>query len=122
MGSVARRQIKFSSFLVIRIGFGRKSISGFFRQLISLAADLLRGDRKQVLKVAMNHRLDFLVALDRFDVLKVNEDESQRRQHHGQTKRKDETETSIGFSFRLHCGAEDTPDSAGLCQAQVKIC
>jgi hypothetical protein len=35
----------------------------------------------------MNERLDLFVALDRFDVLKVNEDERQRGQHHGQTER-----------------------------------
>ena len=57
----------------------------------------------------MDQCFDFLVALDRFDVLKVNEDERQCGQHHRQTKRKDEPETRVAFSFGLHCRPENTP-------------
>ena len=75
------------------------------------------------MKVAMDQRFDFLVALDRFDVLKVNKDEGQGGQNHRKTKRKDEPETRVSFSsFGLHGRPENTPDSAGLCQAEVKIC
>ena len=60
----------------------------------------------------MNQRLDLFVALDRFDVLEVNEDERQRRQHHGEAKRQHQPETRVALSFGLHCGPEDTPGQA----------
>jgi hypothetical protein len=64
----------------------------------------------------MNQRFDLFVALDRFDVLEINEDERQCRQNHGQTKREHQPEPSVAFSFGLHFGPEDTPGHAGLCQ------
>ncbi len=70
----------------------------------------------------MNQCFEFFAALDGFDVFKVNVDEGQRRQHHGQTERKNEPETSVDFSSGLHCSAEDTPGHAALCQGEVKIC
>ena len=47
----------------------------------------------------MNKSFNFLVALDRFDVFKVDEDEGQRRQHDGQPERKDEPETDVRLSL-----------------------
>jgi hypothetical protein len=70
----------------------------------------------------MNQRFDLLVALDRFDVLKVNEDERQGGQYYGETEREHQPETRIAVSFGLHRGPEDTPGRPGLCQGQVKYC
>src|SRR5215467_1142448 len=117
-----QEEIELSSFLIVGVSVRRKYGFGVFGQFKSLGTDLLRGVGKQVLKVAMNQCFDFLVALDRFDVLKVNDDERQSRQNNRHAKRQDKAKTSIDFSSGLHCSAEDTPRHAVLCQGEVKIC
>src|SRR5215216_7510884 len=122
-GTFSQQQIELPSFLVVRISFGRKSVTRSIGQFISRPVDLLRGACEQVQEIPMDQGFDFLVALDRFNVLKTSSDEGEGRQNHRKTKRKDQPETGVAFSsFGLHCGAENTPDSAGRCQAQVKIC
>jgi hypothetical protein len=46
-------------------------------------------------------------------VLKINEDQRQSRQYHGEAKRQHQPETRVAVSFGLHCGPEDTPGRAG---------
>ena len=71
----------------------------------------------------MDQCLDLLTSLNRFDVLKTNDDEGEGGQYYRETERQDEPETSVAFSsFGLHGRPENTPGSAGLCQAYVKIC
>src|SRR6185369_6283361 len=107
--------------IIIGVGFPWKFISYLLGHVVCLADDLLRSNHEQVLEVPMNETLDFLVALNGFDVLKGNEDERQGRQYDRQAKCQEETRTCV-FPFQLHRGAENTSDSTGLCQAQVKIC
>src|SRR5215208_4764713 len=98
-GTLRQNEIKLSSFLLLGIGLGRKSIPGLFGQFIGLSVNLLGSDCEQVLNVLMDQCLDLLVTLDRFDVLKVDEDEGQRGQHHRQSERKNEPEPRAAFSF-----------------------
>jgi hypothetical protein len=76
--AVSQQFVKLLSLVFVRVRFGRKRKVRLFDKFERFRADLLPGVRKQVLKVAMNEPFDFLVALNRFDVLKVNEDEGQR--------------------------------------------
>src|SRR2546423_13287901 len=93
--ALRQNEIKLSSFLVVRIDVTGERVSRFFSLRIGSAADPFGGDREHVLEVTVNECFNFLVALDRFDVLKVDEDEVQRRQHARQAERKDEPETTV---------------------------
>src|SRR5215204_6070055 len=67
----------------------------------------------QRLKIAMDQCLNLLVALYRFNVMKVYINEGHRRQHDSQTQCKDESESCVSCSFGLHSSLREVPRVIG---------